>query len=421
VSGADPDRCFDALETRDPARREADLMAALLRQIAHTKAAAPGFARILEAVGPETVTDRAALARLPVTRKADLAALQAEDPPFGGLAALAPGAAAHLFASPGPIYEPEAARPDFWRTSRALHAAGFRPGDLVHNSFAYHLTPGGWILDAGARALGCAVIPAGVGDSEQQVAAIAHYRPDGYTGTPDFLKVLLDKAAELGRDASSLRKALVSGGALFASLREEFSARGVAVLQCYASAELGLIAYETRGPDGAPLEGMVVEESVILEIVRPGTGDPLPTGEVGEVVVTSLDPDYPLIRFATGDLSAVLPGPSLCGRTNLRIKGWMGRADQTVKVKGMFVHPGQIAEVVKRHPVIAKARLEVAREGQTDVMRLLCELPEAASEMEQAIARDLQAVCKVRGEVAFVVPGALPNDGKVIDDLRSYD
>jgi phenylacetate-CoA ligase len=411
---------FDDRETRDPETREAALMAALARQIAHARAHAPAYASILADVEPEAVSDRAALAALPVTRKADLAARQKAAPPLGGFAALAPGAAARLFASPGPVYEPEGPRADFWRAARALFAAGFRTGDVVHNSFSYHLTPGGWILDSGLRALGCAVVPAGIGNTEAQVQAIAQFRPAGFTGTPDYLKVLLDAGAEAGQDCSSITKALVSGGALFVSLRREYAERGIAVLQAYATADLGVIAYES-----APDEGMILDEDLILEIVRPGTGDPVPEGEVGEVVVTLLDPDYPLVRLATGDLSAILPGPSPCGRTNQRIKGWMGRADQTTKVKGMFVHPSQVAEVVKRHPEIAKGRLVVSREGESDAMTLHCELaPEHAAAAGEALGRaigeSLQAVCKLKGEVRLCPPGALANDGKVVEDARAY-
>ena len=408
------DEFFDALETREPAEREAALMAALPDHIAHAVTEAPAVAEILAGATPREIDSRAALARLPVTRKAALSERQAETPPFGGLAAAAPGAVARIFVSPGPVFEPATERRNYWRLARAFHAAGFRAGELVHNSFAYHLTPGGWIMDDGARSLGCSVFAAGVGNSEQQVEAIVHLRPRGFTGTPDYLKVLLDKAAELGADCGSITKALVSGGALFPSLRDEYARRGVAVLQCYATADLGLIAYESAARDG-----MIVDEEIIVEIVRPGTGDPVAEGEVGEVVVTSFNPDYPLIRFATGDLSAVLPGASPCGRTNMRLKGWLGRADQTTKVKGMFVHPSQVAEVAKRHPEIVKARLEVDRAEESDVMRLLCEVE--GSGPAAAIADSLQAVCKMKGEVEIVAPGSLPNDGKVIDDKRSYD
>ena len=409
---------YDDLETRDPEAREVALMAALPEQIAHAKAKAPAFAGILKDVDAAAVTSRAALSRLPVTRKSELMAGQAEAPPHGGFAAVAPGMAARLFASPGPVFELETDRPDYWRSARALHAAGFRKGEVVHNCFSYHLSPGGWILDAGLRALGCAVVPGGVGNSEAQAQAIAQFRPAGYTGTPDFLKVILDKGAELGLDCSSITKAAVSGGALFPSLRREYRERGVAVLQSYATADLGVIAYES-----AVDEGMIVDEGLIVEIVRPGTGDPVPEGEVGEVVATTLNPDYPLIRFATGDLSAVLPGASPCGRTNLRLKGWLGRADQATKVKGMFVHPAQVAEVVKRHPEVARARLVVARDGETDVMALHCEVAgaEGGETLAGAIADSLRAVCKLKGAVKLVAPGALANDGKVIEDARSYD
>ncbi len=407
---------YDDLETQAQERREARLMAALPRQLAHAKAKTPGYAEILADVDPAEVTSRAALAKLPVTRKPELMERQTPQQPFGGLAAIPPGQAARLFASPGPIYEFESARPGFWRVERALFAAGFRAGDVVHNCFSYHLTPGGWILDGAARALGCAVIAGGVGNTEQQVEAIAHFRPSGYTGTPDFLKVLLDKAVELGADVSSITRALVSGGALFPALRQAYAERGVAVLQCYVTADLGLIAYESEAR-----EGMILDEEIIVEILRPGTGDPLPEGEVGEVVVTSLNPDYPLIRFATGDLSALLPGVSPCGRTAPRIKGWMGRADQATKVKGMFVQPAQVAQVLKRHGEIARARLVVTRQGDSDVMTLQCEVTGQDDGLKAAIAASLQDACKLKGAVELVAPGSLPNDGKVIDDQRSYD
>ncbi len=407
---------FDDLETRTPEAREAALLAALPQQIAHAKAKAPGYAEILAGVDAAAVTSRAALAELPVTRKSDLIERQAATPPFGGLATLPTGDAAHLFLSPGPIYEFDTARRGFWRLERALFAAGFRPGDVVHNSFAYHLTPGGWMLDGAARSLGCAVIPAGVGNTEHQAQAVAHFRPAGYTGTPDFLKVLLDKGAELGVDCSSITRALVSGGALFPQLRQAYAERGVAVLQCYATADLGLIAYESEAR-----EGMILGEEIIVEILRPGTGEPLPEGEVGEVVVTTLNPDYPLIRFATGDLSALMPGTSPCGRTAPRIKGWMGRADQATKVKGMFVQPAQIAAVLKRHGEIGRARLVVSRDGDSDAMTLQCEVEKRDEGLAESIAASLQEACKLKGAVELAEPGSLPNDGKVIDDQRSYD
>ena len=407
---------FDDLETRDPEAREAALMAALPKQIAHAQAAAPAFAAHLDGIEAVAVTSREALAALPLIHKPDIMDRQRQSPPFGGLSTIGFGDAPHVFSSPGPIYEPEGRRGDFWRIGRAIHAAGFRAGELVHNSFAYHLTPGGWMLDSAARACGCSVFPAGVGNSEQQVQAIADLRPAGFTGTPDYLKVLLDKAAEMELDASSIVKALVSGGALFPSLRQEYADRGVSVLQCYATADVGLIAYESSA-----MEGMLLDEEIVVEIVRPGTGDPVPDGEVGEIVVTVLDPDYPLIRFATGDLSAILPGQSPCGRTGPRIKGWMGRADQTTKIKGMFVHPSQVDAVAKRHPEIARARLVVTRHEESDVMTLHCEVDGAEAALAEGVSATLQDVCKLKGGVELVEPGSLPNDGKVIDDQRSYD
>jgi phenylacetate-CoA ligase len=404
---------YDALETREHEARERQLFAQLPEAIANALRA-PGWARQLSGVDPKSVTSRRALAALPVLRKADLKDLQHKDPPFGGFAVTPPGKARRLLMSPGPIFEPEGHGKDWWGAARALHAAGFRAGDIVHNAFAYHLTPGGFILESGAHALGCAVIPGGVGNTEQQLEAIACLKPSGYTGTPDFLKILLDAAQKLGKDASSLERGLVSGAALPASLRQELGSRGVAVLQCYATADLGLIAYESSAR-----EGMIVNETVLVEIVRPGTGDPVADGEVGEVVVTSFNRDYPMIRFATGDLSAVLAGKSPCGRTNLRIKGWMGRADQTTKVKGMFVHPGQVAEIAKRHPELGRLRLAVSREAEQDVMTLIAECRGAAEGLDAAVAASLQAVTKLRGRVKLVEPGTLPNDGKIIADERS--
>jgi phenylacetate-CoA ligase len=412
---------YDDLETRSADAREAALLAALPRQIAHAKAKAPGFARILAEVEPAEVTGRQALARLPIIHKSELVDLQADSPPFGDLTALPPDGFARIFVSPGPIYEPQAPRSDPWRLARALHAAGFRAGEIVHNCFSYHLTPGGWMLDAGARALGCTVFPGGIGNGEHQARAMADLRPGGYTGSPDFLKVLLDKAEELGLDVSCLKKALVSGGALFPSLRQHYEARGIKTFQAYAIADLGLVAYETAGPDGTLCEGLVVDEQLIVEIVRPGTGDPVADGEVGEVVVNTLDSDYPLIRFATGDLSKVLPGAGACGRTNVRLAGWMGRADQATKVKGAFVQPSQVAKVVAFHPEIIKARLVVERRDETDVMTLRCEVERDRDGLSSAICLAIQEVCKLKGEVALVPPGALPNDGKVIEDLRSYE
>jgi len=408
---------FDTLETRDPDAREQSLLALLRRQLAHAKSDTPAFARILAGVDPAAVTSRAALAAVPVTRKSELLDLQKGERPFGGLAATRWGAAARVFGSPGPIYEPEGRAPDHWRLARALFAAGFRPGDLVHNCFSYHFTPAGSMLETGAQALGCTVFPGGIGQTEQQVQAIADLRADGYVGTPSFLKIILEKADELNVPLPSLRKALVSAEAFPPSLRDAFAARGIAGYQAYASADLGLIAYETPAR-----EGLVVDEGVLVEIVRPGTGDPVAEGEVGEVVVTALtNADYPLIRFGTGDLSAVLPGRSPCGRTNLRIKGWLGRADQTTKVKGMFVHPSQVAAIARRHPQVAKARLVVDNPGGNDRMTLHVEVDDPQQSGAETIIASIRDVTKLRGEVAFHARGTLANDGKVIDDVRKYD
>ena len=403
---------YDSLETRDPVAREREQFAALPGILARAMTA-PGWARHLKGIDPTAVNSRAALARLPVLRKADIAALQKENPPFGGFNVTPPGQAKRLQMSPGALFEPEGRGTDFGNCARALFAAGFRAGDIVHNSFSYHLTPGAYILEEGALALGCAVIPGGVGNTEQQLDAIAHYKPSGYVGTPDFLKILFDTAEKSGKDATSIKRALVSGAALPASLREELSSRGVAVLQCYAVAELGVIAYESSAR-----EGMIVNESVILEIVRAGTGDSVAEGDVGEVVVTSFNPDYPMIRLGTGDLSALMSGISLCGRTNARIKGWMGRADQAAKVKGMFVHPKQIAEIAARHAQLSRLRLVVSREGEQDAMTLIAECAVLDAALEAAVAATLQSVTKLKGAVKLVVPGMLPNDGKVIADER---
>ena len=412
---------FDELETRDPDQRERAQFDALAEQLANAKASAPGFTEILKGIEPQDVTNRAALAKLPIVRKSELIERQKKlfegHDPFGGLTAVKTGRLARIFASPGPIYDPEAMRPDYWRLARALFGAGFRRGDVIHNSFAYHLTPAGSMLESGCHALGCAVVPAGTGNMELQVRTIADVKPRGYTGTPSFLKILLEKGRELGVDMKSMKRGLVSGEALPPSLRNDIEATGVKVRQCYASADLGLIAYET-----VVGEGMVADEWIIVEIVRPGTGDPVAEGEVGEVVITTLNPDYPLIRFATGDLSAVMLGMSPCGRTNVRLKGWMGRADQTTKVKGMFVHPGQVAEVMKRHKFAGRYRLVVSNVDANDVMTLKCEVTSGRDDALAAkIAETLQAVTKMRGTVEIFAPGTLPNDGKVIEDTRKYD
>src|SRR5215467_4883101 len=403
---------FDALETRDPQMREHEQLAQVPELIARAKAA-PGWAKLLADVDAAAVTSRAALAKLPLLRKSDLIALQKANPPFGGFNTTSPRKLRRLMMSPGPIFEPEGGGTDWWGAAPALYAAGFRDGDIVHNAFSYHLTPGGFMLEAGAHALGCAVIPAGVGNTEQQLEAIAHFRPNGYLGTPDYLKILLDAAAKAGMEASSLRRAVVSGAALPLSLRQELAARGVEVCQCYATADVGVIAYESEAR-----EGMIVNETLLVEIVRPGTGDPVAAGEVGEVVVTCFNPDYPMIRLATGDLSAVMPGRSSCGRTNMRLAGWMGRADQAAKVKGMFVRPAQVAQVGERHPELGRLRLVVARASEQDVMTLMAECAAPAAVLQQAVVATLRAVTKLGGEVKLVAPGSLPNDGKVIADER---
>ena len=408
------DDFYDSLETRDPEARERDLLTALPKQIAHAKAHAPAYAAMLKDIDPASITSRAALARLPVVRKSELIERQKRAPPFGGLAAVRPGELARVFMSPGPIYDPEGKGSDYWRFARSLFAAGFRPGDLIHNCFAYHLTPAGSMVETGAQALGCAVIPGGTGQTDLQVKAIEHLRPQGYVGTPSFLRIILEKGRELGADLSSMKKALVGGEAFPLSLQKEIAGYGIAAVQCYASADLGLIAYES-----AAREGLILDEGILMEIVRPGTGDPVAEGEVGEVVVTTLTPDYPLIRFATGDLSAILEGRSPCGRTNTRIKGWMGRADQTTKVKGMFVHPAQVADAVRPCGEVLRARLVVSQENQVDVMTLLAEVPEGTDPaVAERLSASLHAVTKLKGKVALQAPGSLPNDGKVIEDMR---
>ncbi len=409
---------FDELETRSPEVRERALLRALQEQIDNAKKNAPYFARLLRDVQPFDVKDRAALARLPVTRKSELIELQKRDRPFAGMTAVPLTQLGRVFASPGPIYDPQADTRDYWGMARALYAAGFRQGELVHNTFSYHFTPAGFMADLAAQAIGCPVFPAGIGQTELQAQTMADLRPVGYTGTPSFLKILLEKADEMKLDISSLKRAAVGGEAFLPAVQQLLRERGIDGYQLYGTADLGLIAYETEAR-----AGMVVDEGVILEIVRPGTGDPVREGEVGEVVVTTFTPEYPLIRFATGDLSAVLAGPSPCGRTNMRIKGWMGRADQTTKVKGMFVHPSQVAQVLRRHPEIVRARLVVAHDAdKSDVMTLQCELAGPAPEaFAAAVADTLREVCKLRGNVQLKPAGTLANDGKVIEDARKYD
>ena len=415
---------MDALETRDPAVREAALLAALPGQIAHAQKNAPAFAEILKDIHAADITSRAALAKLPVIRKYELLEKQkssraAGGNVFGGFSAVSYGSKMpRVFSSPGPLYEPEGSRADYWRMARAIAAAGFQSGELIHNCFSYHFTPAGSMMETGAHALGCTVFPGGIGQTEQQVQTMAELQPAGYIGTPSFLKIILEKAAEMGVALPSVKKALVSGEAFPPSLRDWMTERGVNAFQCYATADVGLIAYETSAR-----QGLVIDECVIVEIVRPGTGDPVPEGEVGELVITSLNPDYPLIRFGTGDLSAILVGTCPTGRTNQRIKGWMGRADQTTKVRGMFVHPGQVAEVVKRFPSALRARLVVQGEMANDSMALHVETTAAhgaEAELKAQIAEAIRDVTKLRSDVHLVAPGTLANDGKVIEDARSY-
>lgn len=411
---------YDRLETRSPRAREAALMDALPGLLGHAKRRAPGWARILSDIHHSRINSRRALATLPVTRKSDLGALQKDIPPLGGLNATPVEKLAKLFISPGPIYEPEGRGKDWWRTARGLFAGGFRAGDRVANTFAYHFTPAGSMLESGAAALGCAVVPTGTGHTELQVAAIRDLRLNAFVGTPSFLKLIVEKADELKVDISCLQKAQVGAEYLPPVLRRGMKDRGIKVSQCYASADLGLMAYESLMPDGTVNEGMIVEEGLILEIVRPGTGEPLAPGEVGEVVITSFNRDYPLIRFATGDLSAVLPGRSPCGRTNVRIRGWMGRADQSTKVRAMFVTPGQVSDVRRRHPEVLRARLVVEGEAGNDRMTLHCEAKERPAGLAEAIVASIREATKLRGEVVLVEPGSLPNDGKVIEDKRKY-
>ena len=420
---------YEEREAADPQEREQALMARLPAALRHARERAPAIARQLQGVEPAAIRERADLELIPVIRKSELLQAQlaaregraeegmtAVSRIFGGFSAIGWGEAARVFASPGPIYEPESRRPDYWGFARALHAAGFRRGELAYNCFSYHFTPAGSMMETAAHALGCTVFPGGVGQTEQQVQAIADLAPSGYTGTPSFLKIILEKAEHMGRALPSLRRALFSGEAFPPSLRKWFAERGIDGYQAYGSADLGMIAYETSAR-----EGLIVNEDIILEIVRPGTSQPVPDGEVGEVVVTTLNPDYPLVRFGTGDLSAILPGASPCGRTNRRIRGWLGRADQTTKVRGMFVHPGQVASVLKRHPEVRKARLVVSGAVGSDVMVLQAELSQPTPESMERLADSVRELTKLRAEIQPVEPGSLPNDGKVIDDLRTYE
>jgi len=412
---------YDDLETQDPAAREARLFSGLSAQVAHAQKHSKAFQTILAGVDATTITSRTALATLPVTRKTQLFEIQkaqrAEDP-FGGFATQSYGAAMpQLFASPGPIYEPEGTAKDYWRTARAVYAAGFRAGELIHNCFSYHFTPAGSMMACAARAIGCTVFPGGIGQTEQQVQAMAELKPAGYIGTPSFLRIIVEKAEEMGVALPSVKKALISGEAFPTSLRDWFAARGIQAYQCYATADVGLIAYETTAR-----EGLVVDEGVILEIVRPGTGDPVSAGEVGELVITTFNPDYPMIRFGTGDLSAALPGPCPTGRTNARIKGWMGRADQTTKVRGMFIHASQVADIMRKFPSLSgKARLVVTGAMANDHLTLHVEGDSINDELITQLGGAVRDVTKLRADITVVAPGALPNDGKVIEDARSYD
>ena len=420
------DLYYDALETRDPAQRETELMSRLAGQVAHARASAPAFAELLRDVPAGEIRSRAALAHLPVVRKHELLerqqAQRAAGDPFGGFSTIgwrglrAATGSRRVYQSPGPIYEPEGTGADYWRLARALYAAGFRAGQLVHNCFSYHLTPGGLMMESGAQAIGCTVFPGGTGNTELQLQAITELRPHAYLGTPSFLRILIEKADEAGADIRSLKQALVGGEAFPPSLRDWLGARGINAFQSYATADLGLIAYET-----AAREGLVLDEGVIVEIVRPGTGDTVREGEVGEVVVTTLNPDYPLIRFGTGDLSAVLPGRCPTGRTNTRIKGWLGRADQTAKVRGMFVHPSQVADIARRHPEVIKARLVISGEMANDKMALHIEVSRPAEGLADRIAQSVRDVTKLRADVRLCAAGSLPNDGKVIEDARRYE
>jgi len=402
---------YDQLETRDPEQRLESQFECILEQLRHAHENTVAYQQL----DVESVQDLTGFAQLPVTRKSALLEQQKDRPPFGGYAATS-ASITNIFASPGPIYEPGSNRPDFWRFARTLYAAGIRQDDIIHNCFSYHFTPAGAMVESGARTLGCPVIPAGVGQTELQVQTIADLQPQAYVGTPSFLKIILDKADELGSDVSSIKKALVGGEALPPTVRAGFVERNIRVQQCYATADLGVIAYESSAQ-----QGLIIDEGVYLEIVRPGTGEPLSDGEVGEVVVTSLNPDYPLIRFATGDLSAIMDGQSPCGRSNKRIKGWMGRADQTAKVRGMFIRPEQVDKVVKRHPEIVRARLTIDWRDEADQIKLQCETSDADPSLEAAIVESIRSICKLRGEVELLRENSLPNDGKVIDDVRRYD
>ena len=407
---------YDTLETRSPDERQAAITDGIRAHIAHAKTQSPYYRETLAAIDSATFHSLSDLQQLPLTRKRDLPNRQRSRPPFGGMVTVTPPELTHIFASPGPIYEPGAARADFWRFARALYAAGFRTGDLLHNTFSYHLTPAGHMVESGAHTLGCAVIPAGVGQTELQAQTIATLQPNGYTGTPSFLKILLEKGDQLNLDLSSVGKALVSGEALPPTLRALFQARGLHTRQCYATADVGVIAYESDAMDG-----LILNEGLHLEIVRPGSNQPVPDGEVGEVVVTPLAPEYPLVRFATGDLSAIIPGASPCGRTNRRIKGWLGRADQAAKVRGLFIHPEQLHQLHTRHAEVGKLRLVIEWREHADQLTLHCECAHPDPSLHTAIATGFRDLCTLRADIRILPPGSLANDGKVIADERQYD
>ncbi len=415
---------LDKLETRSHEEREKTLLQDLAEQVQYAKTHTEYFGRLFDKIDAKTINTRQALATLPVTRKSELSVAQKKSPPFGGMNSTPVQQLKRIFQSPGPIHEPQGLGMDGFRLARALRAAGFKAGDLVHNAFSYHFTPGAWMLEGGAHALGCCVFPAGVGQTELQAQTIDHLKPTAYTGTPSFLKIILEKADEMGLDSSSIKKAVVSGEALTPSMRAWFKARNITVISTYATADVGLIAYET--PELA--SGMVIDEEIILEIVEPNGSKPMPIGEVGEVVITIFDKDYPLIRFGTGDLSAIDPESVLkaspCGRSNLRIKGWLGRADQTTKIKGMFVHPGQVAEIARKHPEISKARVVVSGNIGSEVMTFHCELKEEShadlTALKEAIIQSTRDVTKLRADVSFEGNNTLPADGKFIEDVRTY-
>ncbi|MAR18172.1 AMP-binding protein [bacterium] len=395
---------YDDLETRTENERKKAISKVLPVQIKNLQSLGG-----LKGIDSDMIDSVEALKQLPVLRKSELREMQQKKPPFGGLVR---GTIEHIFQSPGPIYEPGKDTHDWWRFGRFLHACGVGRSDIVQNCFSYHLTPAGMMFENGAKAVGATILPAGTGQTELQVQAAFDVGASVYAGTPDYLNTILEKSSEMGLKLS-YSKAVVSGGALFPSLRESYLARGINCLQCYGTADLGCIAYESSEQDG-----MIVEEGVLLEIVTPGTGNPVKEGEVGEILVTTLNSDYPLVRFATGDMSAFIGGHSACGRTNVRIKGWMGRADQTTKVKGMFVRPEQVAELVNRHPEVSKARVVVSRVNESDSMVVRLEVSGSSN---QEYHESVQNIFRIKGEVEVVPTDKLPKDGLVIEDLRSYD